>query len=200
MERKDRHYKNAKRKLFGPIVEPRGFIFSHHLYRRSVSVSDDDKETKEHFVDSLSLALYFFWPGYRVEIHNNGDTIKKSFAAYEKKVNLIMELVEAGYQHLENGSGPLVVRDFLNDAEVNDGFGGTLFIHVDPDEKTNYCIFEISSCYKKYRYGTFPKEMKGYLRNLFDFLYLVKDDLAVIKEKIDEFLIPEEDSVFISQK
>jgi len=196
MENVDKHYKNAKRKLFGPLTEPRGFIFSHHLSRRKIKYQELNGEHKEEILNSLSLALYFFWPGYRVEIHSNADSVRKSFAAYEKKINLLTELVEAAYTHLVSGSGPLVVRDFLNDADVNDGFGATLFIHVDPDEKTNYCIFEISSCYKKYRYGTEPKEMKKYLGNLFDFLYLIKDDLAVIKEKLDEFLIPEEDSVF----
>lgn len=170
--------------MCGSIPNPMGFIFSHSIYGMK-EWSPDLKKLKFSGSYGLSLQLRLFWLGAYVDIHNNSDDIKKSFDAYMKKIKLMDEMATEAYQHLVSGNGPLVVREFLNDAEVNDGFGATLFIHVDPDLETNHCIFEVSSCYKKYRYGTSPRYMREYLKNFLSFMYDVKDDLAIIKERID---------------
>lgn len=185
MEKIPHQYSKSKRKLFGPVAEPMGFIFSHSLTGLS-EINPDSKTWKFNGHYSLNLQLRFYWLGAHVDIHNNMDGIEKSFAAYEKKIKLIDDMATEAYNHLLTGAGPLVVREFLNDAEVNDGFGATLFIHVDPDLPSNYCIFEVSSCYKKYRYGTDVKTMKTYLSNFLDFMYLVKDDLVIVKEKLNQ--------------
>lgn len=184
MEKSVSDYVKGKRKLFGAVTEPMGFIYNH----RFRGTDEYEVETKKWVFTgyySLDLQLRFFWLGAHVDIHNNTDGQRKSFEAYVKKIKLIDEMATEAYTHLTTGTGPLVVREFLNDVEVNDGFGATLFIHVDPDLASNYCVFEISSCYKKYRYGGPVKLMKVYLKNLLDFMYEVKDDLEIVKTKID---------------
>ena len=183
MENIPHQHQKRKRKLFGPVTEPMGFILSHSLIGMR-TINPESKTWKFNGEYGLNLQLRFYWLGAHVDIHNNMDTLQKSFAAYEKKIRLIDDMATEAYTHLTTGNGPLVVREFLNDAEVNDGFGATLFIHVDPDLPSNYCVFEISSCYKKYRYGTDVKGMKEYLKNFLSFMYNVKDDLAIVKEKI----------------
>lgn len=192
MEKNPNEHVKHKRKLFGSVVDPKGFIFSH-TFTETQEYNPETKKWKRNGRYMLSLLLCFYWLGSRVDIHNNTDSIKKSFDAYHNKVKLVGEMAEEAYNHLESGEGPLVVREFLNDADVNDGFGATLFIHVDGGMKSNYCIFEVSSCYKKYRYGCNPKDMKIYLRNLMGFIYDIQEDLAIIKKKIDQVSLENKD-------
>lgn len=172
-------HRKTRRKIFGPIAEPMGFIFSHELKARD---SQFLKEGIEPY--RPTFIIRFYWLKGYIELHNNTDTIINSFSTYVRKIDRINEMIQKAYDHILSGSGPLIVRDFLNEVEINDGFGGTLFIHTDPDDCHNYCIFEISSCYKKYRHTGNVTEIKKYLRNLLDFLSLVKKDLTIIENKI----------------
>lgn len=191
MDKIPHQYVKHKRKLFGHATAPMGFIYSHNLTGMS-ALNPDTKTWKFNGDYALNLQLRFFWLGAHVDIHNNTDTLHKSFDAYVKKIKLIDEMAAEAYAHITKGTGPLIVREFLNDIEVNDGFGATLFIHVDPDLPSNYCIFEISSCYKKYRYGADVKEMKKYLSNFLDFMYQVKDDLDIVKNKLSQIKVEKE--------
>lgn len=179
------HDKN-KRKIVVPSPGLIGFIFSNRLLPVEVinRKTDELEFTGKHMID---LKICFFWPGAYVEIHNNPDeNIAASFKAYIDKITLIKSMCQEMVDHLTTGKGPLVCRNFLNDASINDGFGGTLFLTADPDLRNNYCIFEISSCFKKYRHSGTPSSLKKYLKDLINFIENVEIDLGVLKEKLDK--------------
>lgn len=170
-------YKNHKRKIFGPTTEIMGFIFMHSF---GEMCKDDTNPDKRYCVD---LSLCFYWLGGKIVLHNNRDTPEKSLNTYVNKINLLGRLALKAYNHLQEGKGPLLIRRFLNNPKVNDGFSASIYIHVDPDDKDNWCVFEISSCFKKHRYLVDVKGMKVYLKNLLSFIAVVKEDLSVIKGK-----------------
>lgn len=183
-------YIKRKRKLIGPTIGIMGFIF-RHCVEECVGWSSDGK-TKESKSWAMDLNLAFVWSGAYVNIHSNSDVVDKSFDAYHAKLLKIKDMCERSLNHLNTGKGPFVARDFLNDEKINDGYGATLFITCDPSDGNNYCIFEISSCYKKYRYGTTPKGMKYYLKELLAFMDVIFKDLEIVKAKIEEVKVDDQ--------
>jgi hypothetical protein len=169
------------------LVPPPGLIglmFGNSLIPIRELVDGKLQNTDKHM---LNLRLCFFWPNAFVEVHNNPDEdLVASFNAYINKITLIKLMCQDMVKHLEEGKGPYVRREFLNDANVNDGFGATLYMTADPDDRTNYCIFEISSCYKKYRYGHTPHSMKKYLKSVISIVTETEKDLVILKEKLDQ--------------
>ena len=189
MEKLD-HTKH-KRKIVVPAPGLIGFIFSHRMTPIKTLVKSKWVPTGKYIMD---VKVCFFWPNAYVEIHNNPDTdLQASFKAYVDKVALIKLMCQDMIEHLTTGKGPFVRREFLNDATINDGFGGTLFMTADPDNPTNYCIFEISSCFKKYRHSGSPGSMKKYLKDLVAFITESEKDLVVIKEKLDQIPVEEKE-------
>lgn len=185
MESKD--YVKHKRKLIVSPPKVMGFLYSH--YFTEIKKWDEvSKKTVQLNEFMISLNLTFFWLGAMVQIHSNSDDIDKSFKAYKDKILIIKRLATEAYSHLTTGKGPFVTRDFLNDSTINDGFGATLFITCNPDSVEEYCVFEISSCYKKYRYGTNPKGMKHYLKSLLEFITEKEMDLKLVEERINSYL------------
>lgn len=181
------HDKN-KRKFVFPSPSLIGFIFNNRFQELEVYDSKTSKfKYNGHYV--LDLKLCFFWPGSYVEIHNNPDNdLSLSFKEYIKKITLIKTMCQEMAAHISDGKGVLVKRNFLNDETVNDGFGATLFMTADPEFKENYCIFEISSCFKKYRYGTNPSTMKKYIRDLLSLISDLEQDLKIVEEKLKSIL------------
>lgn len=181
-----------KRKIIVPPPGLIGFIFTHRLTPIKTLTLVDNKSTpiERHLLD---IKLCFFWPGAYIEIHNNPDTnLQASFLAYINKIILIRTMCLEMIEHLISGKGPFVRREFLNDASIDDGFGGTLFMTANPDHPANYCIFEISSCYKKYRHSGTPCSLKKYLKDLVTFINDVEVDLTIIKEKLEQIPTEEE--------
>lgn len=175
-----------KRKMVLPPPELIGFIYSHRFTPIQSLVNGKLVPTDKHL---LNIKLCFFWPGAYVVLHNNpDDDLAASFKAYVDKVALIRVMCQDMIEHLTTGKGPFVRREFLNDATINDGFGGTLFMTADPDQPSNYCIFEISSCFKKYRHSGTPSSIKKYLKDLVTFIIESEQDLVVVKEKLDQSL------------
>lgn len=178
-----------KRKIVVPAPGLIGFIFSHRITPIQALISGKLTPTGKHILD---IKLCFFWPGAYVEIHNNSDDdLAASFKAYVDKIVLIKSMCLDMIKHLNEGKGPFVRREFLNDATINDGFGGTLFMTADPDLPNNYCIFEISSCFKKYRHSGGPSVLKKYLKDLVSFINDAEVDLAIVKEKLDQIPVEE---------
>ncbi|QZA70756.1 hypothetical protein AH04_283 [Erwinia phage AH04] len=183
---KNEHVKH-KRKIVVPPPGLIGFISSHRLTPVKRLTGGKLVPTEKYLLD---VKLCFFWPSSYVEIHNNADEdLMLSFNAYLDKIKMIRVMCEDMVEHLNTGKGPFVRREFLNDATINDGFGGTLFMTADPDHPTNYCIFEVSSCYKKYRHSGTPSVLKKYLKDLISFINDAETDLVLIKEKIDQTLL-----------
>lgn len=173
-----------KRKIVVPAPGLIGFIFSHRLTPIKTIVDSKWVPSGKYIMD---VKVCFFWPGAFVEIHNNPDTdLQASFKAYVNKITLIKSMCQDMIAHLTTGKGPLVRREFLNDATINDGFGGTLFMTADPDSPSNYCIFEISSCFKKYRHSGPPSSIKKYLKDLVVFIIEAEKDLVMVKEMLDQ--------------
>lgn len=183
-------YIKRKRKLIDPysIV---GFTFRNSLYHVEVLKDAKGNETEAN-VWGVDLWITFFWPGCQIILHSNTDVLEKSFESYYNKLLKIKDICSRSLDHLLTGKGPKVNRDFLNDEKDNDGYGGTLFITGDPDDKDNYCVFEISSCYKKYRHGTNPKGMIKYLKSVLSFMDIVFTDLDLIKSKIEEVKVDDQ--------
>ena len=186
---KVRHDKH-KRKIVVPPPGLMGFIFSHRLIPvDKINLKTNKPEFTGNYM--VNVDLCFFWPNAYISIHNNPDTdLQASFLAYINKIALIRLMCQDMIEHLTSGKGPFVRREFLNDATINDGFGGTLFMTADPDDPNNYCIFEISSCYKKYRHSGTPNSLKKYLKDLDAFIIQAETDLGIFKEKNDQ-KIPE---------
>jgi hypothetical protein len=168
-----------------------GLMFGNSLIPIYGLVNGRLKETDKYM---LNVRLCFFWSNALVELHNNPDEdLSASFNTYVNKISLVKLMCQDMIKHLEEGKGPYVRREFLNDAAVNDGFGATLFMTADPGDHTNYCIFEISSCYKKYRHAGNPRSMKRYLKSVVSFIDEVESDLVILKEKLDSFLAEKKD-------
>lgn len=175
-----------KRKIVVPPPGLIGFIFSHRLTPIKGLVGGKLVPTDRYLLD---VQLCFFWPSAHVQIHNNpDDDLAASFKAYIDKLTLVKTMCQDMIEHLVSGKGPFVRREFLNDATINDGFGATLFMTADPDQPNNYCIFEISSCYKKYRHSGTPSSLKKYLNDLVAFITDAEVDLVIVKEKLDKVL------------
>jgi hypothetical protein len=160
-----------------------------HYFTENLNWDEENNKFVPNGTFKVDLGLSFIWLSANVRIHSNhDDDILKCFISYENKINIIKEMVTKVNDHLHNGEGPIIIRNFLNDINDNDGFGATLFITADPSAPHNYCVFEISSCYKKWRHGLDVAPMKKYLGSLINFLKLVDEDLVIIKAKITEYL------------
>lgn len=178
-----------KRKIIVPPPELMGFIFSHRIIPIKVPMENKWVFNGEYM---LEVKICFFWANAYIVIHNNTDSdLQASFKAYSDKITLIRSMCQDMVEHLTTGKGPFVRREFLNDATINDGFGGTLFMTADPDDPANYCIFEISSCFKKYRHGGTPVDIKKYLNDLIAFIVNIEKDFIIVKEKLDQIPIVE---------
>lgn len=182
---KGNNYIKHKRKLIIPPPGIMGFTYSHYFTEavQSGTIDGDGIAANDYYVH---MNISFVYPGSLITLHNNNDeSIHQSFSEYQKKLTIIRKLATEALEHVTTGKGPKVFRDFLNDGMVNDGYGGTLFITADGDEPSNFCVFEISSCYKKYRHLTDPKGLKHYLKSLLAFMDGLDEDLINVKNLVD---------------